>query len=61
MKPGTYELHLHFAENYYGPEGAGGGGEGSRIMTVTVNGQLLLEFVPVTGYATVTAIEVVPE
>jgi hypothetical protein len=42
LKPGTYELRLHFAETFYGPENAGGGGEGSRIMTVTANGRPLL-------------------
>jgi hypothetical protein len=42
LKAGSYELHLHFAETFYGPEDAGGGGEGSRIMTVTANGQPLL-------------------
>jgi hypothetical protein len=42
LKPGTYELHLHFAETFYGPEDAGGGGEGSRIMIVTANGKPLL-------------------
>ena len=42
LKPGTYELRLHFAETLYGPENAGGGGEGSRTMTVTANGQTLL-------------------
>ncbi len=42
LKPGIYELHLHFAETFYGPEDAGGGGEGSRIMTVTANGKPLL-------------------
>ncbi len=42
LKPGTYELRLHFAETFYGPESAGGGGEGSRIMMVLVNGQPLL-------------------
>ncbi len=42
LKPGTYELRLHFAETFYGPEGSGGGGEGSRIMTVLANGRLLL-------------------
>ena len=41
LKPGTYELHLHFAETFYGPEGAGGG-EGSRIMTFRANGAPLL-------------------
>ncbi len=42
LKAGTYELHLHFAETFYGPEDAGGGGEGSRIMTVAINGKPLL-------------------
>jgi hypothetical protein len=42
LSPGIYELHLHFAETFYGPENAGGGGEGSRIMTVTANGKPLL-------------------
>ena len=42
LSPGIYELHLHFAETFYGPEDAGGGGEGSRIMTVTANGKPLL-------------------
>lgn len=42
LKPGTYELHLHFAETFYGPENSGGGGEGSRTMAVSVNGQILL-------------------
>jgi hypothetical protein len=42
LKPGIYELHLHFAEMFFGPENAGGGGEGSRTMDVSVNGQPLL-------------------
>ncbi len=42
LKPGTYELHLHFAETFYGPESSGGGGEGSRIMTVRANEEPLL-------------------
>ncbi len=42
LKPGTYELHLHFAETFYGPENIGAGGEGSRIMTIVANGQPLL-------------------
>ncbi|HZQ95839.1 MAG TPA: malectin domain-containing carbohydrate-binding protein [Candidatus Sulfotelmatobacter sp.] len=42
LKPGTYELRLHFAENFYGPESSGGGGEGSRTVTVSANGQILL-------------------
>ena len=42
LKPGIYELHLHFAENFFGPEGPAGGGEGSRMITVQANGELLL-------------------
>ena len=42
LKPGTYELRLHFAENFYGPENPGGGGEGSRTMTVSVNDKPVL-------------------
>jgi hypothetical protein len=42
LKAGTYELRLHFAETFYGPENSGGGGEGSRSMTVSANGQPLL-------------------
>jgi hypothetical protein len=42
LRRGIYELHLHFAETFYGPEDVGGGGEGSRVMTVTANGKPLL-------------------
>ncbi len=42
LQPGIYELHLHFAETFYGPESAGAGGEGSRLVTVLANGQPLL-------------------
>lgn len=42
LKPGNYELHLHFAETFYGPEDVGGGGESSRVMTVSANGKPLL-------------------
>ena len=43
LKPGTYELRLHFAETQYGPENVGGGGEGSRTMSVSANGETLLQ------------------
>ena len=43
LKPGIYELRLHYAETYYGPEDVGGGGEGSRVMTIAANGQPLLD------------------
>lgn len=42
LKPGVYELRLHFAETEYGPETTGTGGEGSRIMSVRANGRTLL-------------------
>ena len=42
LKKAIYELHLHFAETYYGPEDVGGGGEGSRIMNVALNGVVIL-------------------
>ena len=43
LKRGVYELHLHFAETFYGPENAGGGGEGSRLVTISANGRPLLD------------------
>ncbi len=42
LKPGLYELRLHFAEIAYGPESTGTGGEGNRLMTVRANGKVLL-------------------
>jgi hypothetical protein len=42
LKAGIYELHLHFAETFYGPEDAGGGGEGSRVLKMTANGKNIL-------------------
>jgi hypothetical protein len=43
LKPGTYELRLHFAETFYGPEEIGGGGEGSRMMAARANGKILVD------------------
>ena len=42
LKPGVYELHLHFAETVYGPGNASAGGEGSRIMMISANGKTLI-------------------
>jgi hypothetical protein len=42
LRQGVYELRLHFAETTFGPESAGAGGEGSRIMSVRANGSTLL-------------------
>jgi len=43
LKPGIYELHLHFAELIYGPDEAEGGGETSRLIHVQANGKPLLQ------------------
>jgi hypothetical protein len=51
LKAGVYELHLYFAENFYGPDNDGGGGEGSRMMSVTANGKPLLTDFDVTADA----------
>lgn len=51
LKPGVYELRLHFAETVYVPDMTGTGGEGSRLMTVRANGQTLLNHFDVTGDA----------
>lgn len=44
LKPGVYELHLHFAETVYGEHNPGGGGETSRIFRVDANDKPLLEY-----------------
>lgn len=38
-----YTLVLHFAEFYYGPQAAGGGGTGNRLFRVMCNGVMLLD------------------
>jgi hypothetical protein len=42
LKPGTYEMRLHFAETTYSPTSTLGGGENSRVFDIRLNGQLLL-------------------
>lgn len=42
LKPGCYELHLHFAETIFGPGNVAGGGEGTRVFRVSMNGNPLL-------------------
>jgi hypothetical protein len=43
LKPGTYELKLHFVEPVYGPGLETGGGENSRTFDILVNGKLLID------------------
>lgn len=42
LKPGVYELRLHFAETIYGPNNAAGGGESSRVFGIAMNGRPVL-------------------
>lgn len=44
VKPGVYELHLHFAETMYGEHNPGGGGETSRLFQVDANGKRILDY-----------------
>lgn len=39
LKPGVYEMRLHFAETVYGDDNPAGGGETSRVFTVRINGK----------------------
>jgi hypothetical protein len=55
LKPGLYELRLHFAETVYGPEGAAAGGEGSRLFAVRANGKTLLNSLDVVADAGASA------
>lgn len=51
LKHGIYELRLHFAETTYTPDTTGAGGEGSRLMTIKANDQILLSHFDVVGDA----------
>lgn len=51
LKPGVYELHLHFAETVYGEHNPGGGGETSRLFNVDANDRHLLEYFDVVSDA----------
>jgi len=42
LKPGAYELHLHFVEPEFGPDSVHGGGETSRLFSVFAAGDPLL-------------------
>ena len=43
LKPGTYELKLHFVEPVYGPGLETGGGENSRVFDILINGKLAID------------------
>lgn len=42
VKPGNYELSLHFVETIFGPGTAAARGESSRVFSVSLNGQPIL-------------------
>jgi hypothetical protein len=44
LKPGVYELRLHFAETMFGQNNAAAGGESSRVFNVFINGQPALRY-----------------
>jgi len=41
LKPGGYELYLHFAETVFGENNEAGGGESSRVFEVRANGHAI--------------------
>ncbi len=43
LKPGTYEMKLHFVEPVYGPGLETGGGENSRVFDILINGKMAIE------------------
>jgi hypothetical protein len=43
LKPGIYELRLHFAETLYGYMNLAGGGDSSRVFHIWANGKMLLK------------------
>src|SRR5207249_10141194 len=50
LKPGVYEMRLHFAETHFGEMNlAGFGGEGSRAFGIVVNGKTLMPRLDVVG------------
>src|SRR3989475_12298042 len=50
LKPGVYEMRLHFAETHFGEMNlAGFGGEGSRAFAILVNGKTLMPRLDVVG------------
>lgn len=43
LKPGTYELKLHFVEAVYGPGLETSGGENSRVFDILLNGKVAID------------------
>ncbi|MGA2599353.1 MAG: malectin domain-containing carbohydrate-binding protein [Bryobacteraceae bacterium] len=59
LKPGVYELRLHFAETLYGDGNAvGGGGETSRLFDLCINGRRIFKNFDVIADAGATTADV---
>jgi hypothetical protein len=58
LKPGVYELRLHFVETLYGSMNPAGGGESSRLFNVLLNGRPLLQEFDVIADAGVSTADV---
>jgi hypothetical protein len=43
LRPGSYELHLYFAETEFGPGNPGGGGDSTRIFQIFINRTMRLD------------------
>ncbi len=58
LKPGVYELRLHFAETLFGESNIAGGGESSRIFNLAVNGKPLVPELDVIGETGASAADI---
>ena len=51
LKPGSYELHLYFAETLFGENNAAAGGESTRLFNVQINDKMSLFYFDVVADA----------
>jgi hypothetical protein len=58
LKPGVYELRLHFAETLFGESNIAGGGESSRIFNLSANGDPLVPELDVIGETGASAADI---
>jgi hypothetical protein len=58
LKPGVYELRLHFAETLFGESNIAGGGESSRIFYLGLNGKPLVPELDVIGETGASAADI---
>jgi hypothetical protein len=59
LKPGVYELRLHFAETFFGEDNSAGyGGENSRAFRVEINGAAAIGWLDVVGEVGASAADI---